>query len=226
MRNVVGVNGDQADGTLGLERAEPLYDPPGRKSNASVSAHFDGHEIAVGGAGCCVCGNRKFAAELFLVDRNEPAAAARKRAENTERALFGAVDKFYDASARFVACGPLDAKERAIADAGDFVGAGVARRMDADDRRRAVDLFIPLGRPRQELAVTVAAGDVGKNDWRQSAGVMQPFAPPIDAAFIGQIAQHALERGAIGILGAERARDFPDADLAAAFADEGDKFLA
>jgi hypothetical protein len=55
---------------------------------------------------------------------------------------------------------------------------------------------------------------------------MQPFAPPIDCPFIGQIAQHALERGAIGILGAEGARDFTDANLAAAFADEGDKFLA
>jgi hypothetical protein len=48
----------------------------------------------------------------------------------------------------------------------------------------------------------------------------------IDPAFIGQIAQHTLERGTIGILGAEGARDFADADLAAAFADEGDKFLA
>jgi hypothetical protein len=56
--------------------------------------------------------------------------------------------------------------------------------------------------------------------------MMQPFAPPIDAAFSGQIAKHALERGAIGILGAERARDLANADLAAACADEVDKFLA
>jgi len=56
--------------------------------------------------------------------------------------------------------------------------------------------------------------------------VMQPFAPAIDAAFIGQIAQHALERSAIRILGAEGARNFADADLTASFADEGDKLLA
>ena len=98
--------------------------------------------------------------------------------------------------------------------------------MDANDRRRAVEFFVPLGRAGQKFAIAVAAGDVGENDRRQSAGVMQPFAPAIDAAFIGQIAQHALERGAICILGAERARDFADADLAASFADEGDKFLA
>ena len=55
---------------------------------------------------------------------------------------------------------------------------------------------------------------------------MRTPAVAIDPAFIGQIAQHTLERGTIGILGAEGARDFADADLAAAFADEGDKFLA
>jgi hypothetical protein len=163
---------------------------------------------------------------LLLVDRNQPPAAARKRAENAERAMFSAVDKFYDPCARFLSRGSLDAKERTVANARDLVGAGVARCTDVDDRRCAVDLFVPLGRAGQQFAIAVAAGDVGENDWRQSSGVMQPFAPVIDAAFIGQIAQHALERGAICILGAERARDFADADLAAAFADEGDKFLA
>jgi hypothetical protein len=163
---------------------------------------------------------------LFFVDWNEPAATAGKRAENTKRAVFGAVDKFYDPPARFLSRGPFDAKKSAVADAGDFVGAGATRGMNTDDRRRAVELFIPLGRPGQKFAVAVAAGDVGENHRRQSAGVMQPLAPAIDAAFIGQIAQHALERGAIGILGAEGARDFADADLATSFADEGDKFFA
>jgi hypothetical protein len=56
--------------------------------------------------------------------------------------------------------------------------------------------------------------------------MMQPFAPLIDTAFMGQIAKHALECGTIGVLGAKGACDFANADLAAAFADEGDKFLA
>jgi hypothetical protein len=226
MRNVVGVNGDQAYGALGLERAEPFDDAAAREAKSSVPAYFDCNEIAVGRARRRFGGNRKFAAELLLVYRNEPTAAARERAENPERAMFGAVDKFYDPSARFLGRGLLDAKERTIADAGNFVGAGSARRMDADDRRRTVDLFVPLGWARQKFAIAIAAGDVGKNDRRQSAGVMQPFAPAIDAALIGQIAQHTLERGAIGVLGAEGARDFADADPAAAFADEGDEFLA
>jgi hypothetical protein len=226
MRNVVGMNGDQAHGAFGLERAEPIDDAAGGKAKPSLPAHLDGNEITVGGAGGRVGGNRKFAAELLFVDRNQPAAAVRKRAENAERAMFGAVDKLYDPSACFVSGRPLDANERTVADAGDFVGTGPARRMDADDRRRAVGLFIPFGRAGQELAVAIAPGDVGKNDWWQSAGVMQPFAPPIDAAFIGQIAKHALERGAVGVLSAEGAGDFTDADLTAALADEGDKFLA
>ena len=54
-----------------------------------------------------------------------------------------------------------------------------------DDGRRTVDLFVPLGRPCQQLAIAVAAGNVGEDDRRQSAGVMQSFALPIDAAFIG-----------------------------------------
>jgi len=56
--------------------------------------------------------------------------------------------------------------------------------------------------------------------------VMQPFAPAVDATFVGQIAQHALERGAIRVLGAKGALNFADADLTASFADEGDKLLA
>src|SRR5262249_51700575 len=151
---------------------EPLDDAAGWKAKPSVPAHLYGDEIAVGSACCGLGGNREFAAELLLVDRNEPAAAARKRAENSERAMFGAVDKLYDPSARLFARGSLDAKERAIADARDFVRAGAARRMDADHRRRALELFVPFGRASQKLTIAVAAGDVGENDRRQSAGVM------------------------------------------------------
>jgi len=120
----VGVNGDQADGALGLERAEPLDDPTAGEAKSSVPAHLDGNEITVGGAGCRLGGNRKFTTELLFVDRNQPATAARKRTENTKGAMLGAVDKLNDPSARFLSRGSLDTKERAIADAGDFVGAG------------------------------------------------------------------------------------------------------
>ncbi len=43
----------------------------------------------------------------------------------------------------------------------------------------------------------------------------------LDMAFVGEVAQHLLERGAVGILEAEGAGDFAGADLAGFLADEG-----
>jgi hypothetical protein len=57
---------------------------------------------------------------------------------------------------------------------------------------------------------------------RQGAGMMQFLAATLDAAGVGQLAQHALELGAVGILHAEGARDLAGADLAALRADEGE----
>jgi hypothetical protein len=95
-----------------------------------------------------------------------------------------------------------------------------------NDGRSTVGILVPFGRTGHKLAVAVATGDVGENDRRQCAGLMQSLAPPVDLTVVGKFAEHAIERGAIRVFGAEGARDLPDADLAAAFADEGDKFLA
>jgi hypothetical protein len=230
MRNIVRMNGDQADSALGLERAEPFDDPAGGEAKSSMPGNLDGDEIAIGCASGCIGSDREFAAKLLLVDRNQPSAAARKRTKNTERTMFCPVDKLDDSTAYFFA-GAFDTDERSIADAANFVGAGAAGRGAAgrgnmDDGRRAVGLFVPLGWARDELAITVAPGNVDKDDWRQSSGVMQTFPPPIDATFIGEIAKHALKRRAICILGAERARNLADADLAATLADEIDELLA
>ena len=86
MRNVVGMDGDQADGALALERAEPLDDGAGGKPKPAVARHFDRDEIAVGRARVAFGGNAEFAAELLFVDRHQPAAAAGKAAKNAERA--------------------------------------------------------------------------------------------------------------------------------------------
>ena len=126
---------------------------------------------------------------------------------------------------RFLA-GALDAQQRAVADAGDFTRPGAARGGDVDDRGRAVRLLVPFGRPRQQFAVAVAAGDVGEHDRRQGAGAVQPLPVPFDMTAFGQLAQHALECGAVGILGAEGARDLAGADIAGALADEGKELLA
>ncbi len=149
VRKAVRVDGDQADGALALERAEPFDDRPGRQPEPAVARHLDRDEIAVHGAAGVLACDRQFAAELLLVDRHQAAAAVRQTAKNTKHAMLGAIDQLDDAPARFVVAGPLDAEQRAVADAGDFSRPGAARGGDANDRSRAVRLFIPFRRPRQ-----------------------------------------------------------------------------
>ena len=59
---------------------------PVGKPEPAVARHFDRDEIAVDGARGGVGGNAQFAAELLLVDRHQPAAAAGQAAKNAERA--------------------------------------------------------------------------------------------------------------------------------------------
>ena len=58
--------------------------------------------------------------------------------------------------------------------------------------------------------------------WGRVPGVMQLLAAALDLALVGELAQHALELGAVGILQAEGARDLARADLAGLLADEGE----
>ena len=83
-------------------------------------------------------------------------------------------------------------------------------------------LLVPFVRRGDQLAVGVARGDVGEHGCGQGAGLVQLLAALLDRAFVGEIAQHALEFGARGVLQAEGAGDFAGADLAGAFADEGE----
>ena len=172
----------------------------------------------------------ELAAELLLVDRHQPSAAVRQRAEHAELALPRAVEDLDDAAGvadrvAFLA-GLLGAQQHAVADAGDLVRARLARNMDADARRLAVLLGVPFGRNRDQFAVAVALGDVGEHDGGQGAGVVQLLAPPLDLALVGKLAQHVLERGAVVVLQAEGARDLAHAGLALVRADEGEDVFA
>ena len=89
-----------------------------------------------------------------------------------------------------------------------------------DDWRRAMRVLVPFGRPRQQFAVAVAAGDVGEDDGRQRAGVVQALSALLDVPAVGEFAQHLFERGAVGILGAECAGNLARADLAGMLTDE------
>lgn len=72
-----------------------------------------------------------------------------------------------------------------------------------------------------ELAVAVARGDVGHHNVGKGAGSVQLLMAALDNAVVGELAQHALERGAVGVLEPEGARDLAGADFAGLLADEG-----
>src|SRR6202049_5068452 len=129
---------DQADGALALDRAKSFNDRAHWQTESAIARHFNCNKITVDGTAGAVGRDRHLAAELFLVDRHQPSAAAGKPAKNAEHAMLGAVQKFYDARGGFLLAARLDAQQHAVADAGDFARARPPRHDDADDGWRAV----------------------------------------------------------------------------------------
>src|SRR5205085_1849778 len=174
-------------------------------------------------------GDVQLAAGLLLVDGNKAAAAIGVFAEDAERARPGMRDDADDAAAIGRAVGLvrlLDAQQRAVADAGRGARLRAAREDDADFWRGAAFFLVPFGGGGEQLAVRVAAGDVGEHGMRQLRRLMY-LAPALgDRAFVGEFAQNALQLGAVGILQPELARDFAGADLAGMGADEGEDGVA
>jgi len=59
----------------------------------------------------------------------------------------------------------------------------------------------------------------------QAAGLVQLLAAALDCTLFGELAQHALERRAVGVFQSEGAGDFAGADLAGRLADEGEEVV-
>ena len=226
VRNAVGVDGDQADRALTLERAQLFLDArAGETKAAPAFGNFDRDQIAVLGVKAGIRRNGKLAAKLLLVDRRKPSATTRQRPEDAKHALLRAVDDLDDApgvpdGVAVVACG-LDAQQRPVADAAGLARPGAARRRDSNLRRLAVLLFIPLDRDGDQFAVAVARDDVGEHDVGECSGLVQLLAAALDAAFVGEIAQHLFEHRPVGILEAKCTGDFTRADFSRLLADEG-----
>ena len=227
MRDVVGVDGDEAHRAFALDRAEPFLDARDRQTETAVLRDADGDQVAVLGVLGGLARDRKLLAELLLVDRDEPAAAVRQSPENAERADLGLVDDLDDAAgiADAVLTGFFDPEQRPVADAGDFARPWPAPCCDPDSRYRAVGVLVPFGRRGDQLAVVVAAGDVGQRDLGQGAGMVQLLALGLDAAFVGELAQHALQLDAAVVLQIEGAGDLARADLAGLLGDKGEDFF-
>jgi hypothetical protein len=85
----------------------------------------------------------------------------------------------------------------------------------------AFDL-VPFGGGGDQLAVGVAAGDVGDQCRGERVRLGHRVAFFLDGAVVGELAQHALELDAIGVLQAELARNFAGPDLSGICLDEGD----
>src|SRR5262249_24118368 len=156
-----GVDRDQADRALGLERAQFFLHARARQPEpTSALGDFDRHQVAVVGVGTGARGDRELLAGLLLVDRNEPPAAARQPPIDAEHALLAAVDQLDDAPAVADRIAPvgrlLDPQQDAVADAGRLAGTRAARDVHVDLRRRAVAGLVPFGRQRDQLAVGVA----------------------------------------------------------------------
>src|ERR1700685_692147 len=141
-----------------------------------MSGDLHGDQIAVNRAGGSVGGNRKLSAELLLVDRDQPATAVGEAAEYAKQQMLGAIHELDDSARCFMLAVALDANECAIADTSRFARSRAPRRDNMNDGRRAVGLLVPFGWTSQEFAIGVASGDVGHDDGRQCAGVMQALA--------------------------------------------------
>ena len=225
VRDRVGVDGDQADRAFAGERAEFLDHAPGRQSQARRALRLDRDQVAVLRVGGSAGRNAELFAEHFLVDRLQPAAAVRRFAENPQHAVLGMVDDLDDAPAvadTVVFLGFLNVQQHAVADAGGLARPRLARRVDADFRCRAVRLLVPFVGCGDEVAVAITRGDVGEHGGGQSAAVMQFLAALLDSALVAELAQHALELGAHGVLEAEGAGDLAGADFAGPLAYEGE----
>ena len=122
--------------------------------------------------------------------------------------------------ARFA--GLLDPQQGAVADAGDLVRTAPARNAYANPRSRAVLHLVPFARQRDQLAVRISLRDIREHHGRQRSRVMQFLAATLDLALVRELAQHAPELGAVGILHAEGAGDFAGAYSSALRADEGE----
>src|SRR5690606_20925272 len=80
--NAMCVDRDQANGTLGLDRAQPLADMRLGRAEARLVAQVDRDEIAVLRLGSSALRDQRLAALRLLVDRDQAARPIRKGAED------------------------------------------------------------------------------------------------------------------------------------------------
>ena len=228
IRDAVGVDRDQAHRALGFQGAEPLAHARLRQALRALRQKFGTDEIAVGGAPLGTARNLDFAPQTFLVDRHQPAAAVGERTINADDSHRRLVQEL-DEAALMANTGLVDiaqAQERAVADSGRGSVTRLPPEGEANFRRLAVLGRIPLGGLGDELAVPVAAGDLGDDDLGQPSRDLKTAAASVDLAFFPEPPQQIVQFGFACGIQPEGAHDFAFRHAAAAFLNEGKQLLA
>src|ERR1700674_1092305 len=228
--NFVGVDRDQADRALALHRAQALAHLHLRLPVGALLEEIGHHEVTFHGAAFAAFGHHQLAAEAFLVHRHEAAAAAGRRPEDAKDLRARLLDELDDAAVvadRVLGiAGFLGAQEPPVADAGGGAGLGRAGEDQADARRRAVLLLVPLHGLGDELAVVVSRGHFRYHHGGQAAGDGELAAAARQLARVVQPAQDLPELGLARPVEAEGAHEVALGHVAAARGDEGYEFFA
>ncbi len=123
-----------------------------------------------------------------------------------------------------IRCG-FDPQQRPVSDAGHrMAGPRLFRHMHQDPRHGTVLLLVPIGRLCDQLAVAVAAHDVGNRHGGQGTGP-HGASPLLDLSFGLEFAQHALQFDPVVTLDPESARDLALADFAERPLAVGERFF-
>jgi hypothetical protein len=211
---------DEAHRAFGVDCAEPFRHPRLQEAEAVRPQHIDRDEIAVAGLALGTRSHLELAtAHIALVDGHDAAAATGTLAKDAEQLGLGTRQELDHAPAigRLPlgrARQELDTQEHAIADA----RRGGPRpwlpwQADRDPRHPPL-LLVPFRGHGDEIAVAVLRDDVGEDDVRQDAALVQIFAAPLDRAVRLQLPQQALQGDAIIAFDVEGAGDLTLADLA------------
>ena len=221
---------DQAHRLLRAEAAEALLDAALRQPEPVLAAQRHGDEVAVEGIALPARRHRDLAPLRLLVDGHDPSAPGRQRPEDAQRLGLVAADHLddpADVAPRRVAVG-FDLQEHPVAGARSRPGGAAAgARHQHGDEGRGPGFRIPLGRPRDQLAVAVAAAvDVGDDDRRQAPGLAQAGPVLLDRAVLLHLLDQALQLDLVRALDTEGLGDLALADLLRRLLDEGEHGLA
>ena len=219
------MDGDEARHLLRLRIAESLGDARCLNAGTASTRKLEAHELAALRIVGIAAGDGPLF-QLLAFDGVDDAGPAGKRAEDAEHPLRRPGELLDGARLiRVFGIGPEsgDTREHAVADAGG--GPRVALAFDHEDAGRSAMLLVPGGRPRHELAVSIARDDLDHRDRRQGAGLGELPARPGDQTVVGHAAQKLFQGDTVATLHPEGARDLALAGLAARGFEKIENFL-